>query len=120
MKRFLTLFVMMLLCLELLASCGGTSCTHSDTDCDGKCDLCSTDFGEAGCKDSDGDNKCDNCGKPVEAPVVSDGIALVSGGKANFNIVLGKDALLKHRLCRCLYGQSLLSFYLSHGICTNR
>ena len=95
MKRFLTLFVMAILCLALVA-CGGSTCTHSDGDCNGKCDSCGADFGTAGCKDADANGKCDNCGKdmPTTNP---DGVNLVSGGKANFQIVVGSDAISKNR-----------------------
>ena len=95
MKKILTFLIVAILCLGLVACVGG-ECAHTDTDCDGKCDACGSDFGEAGCKDSDADGKCDNCGKVLEVSA-GDGVALVSGGKANFQIIVGNDAMLANR-----------------------
>ena len=48
MKKITSILIALILCITF-ASCGGTECTHSSAECDGKCDLCGADFGATAC-----------------------------------------------------------------------
>ena len=89
MKKFLSVLIAVVLCIALVA-CGGAECTHSSAECDGKCDLCGADFGPTSCTDENADGTCDSCGKTVGG-VTHGRVNLVSGGKPNFQIVVGSD-----------------------------
>ena len=93
-KRIISILLALTLVLAaglVLASCGGgdDTCTHVDANTDGKCDNCSEPFGSCTHEDSDDDGKCNKCGADVSA--ASGVAALISGGKANFQIVIGPN-----------------------------
>ena len=78
MKKLLSTFLILMLTLSLclaLSACTGIpgittqTCTHSDANFDGKCDLCSTVIGPAHteCIDNDENTLCDVCGKAVDS-----------------------------------------------------
>ena len=71
--KILAVFLSLIAVLSLFA-CGGG---------DGRC--------ENGCVDKNLDNVCDVCNKEMPAAVIED-LALVAGGKANFQIVIAKNA----------------------------
>ena len=72
-RKILAVLLTLIAVLSLF-SCGGG---------DGRC--------ENGCVDKNLDNVCDVCNKEMPAAVIED-LALVAGGKANFQIVIAKNA----------------------------
>lgn len=100
--RRISLFLIIAMMVTALFSCGGSDpCTTCvDSDSDGKCDVCGEDMPTTPCErcvDGDSDGKCDVCGGAV-TPIVSGGeIALISGGNANFQIVVATGTSTKVR-----------------------
>lgn len=93
--RRISLFLIVAMMMAMLFSCRGSDpCTTCvDSDSDGACDVCGEDMPTTPCErcvDDNLDGKCDVCGGAV-TPIVSGGeIALISGGNANFQIVVAK------------------------------
>ncbi len=92
LRKILLLILSLTLMFGLFA-CGTEPCTeHTDENGDGKCDVCGEKVDTPPCEtcvDSDGDGKCDECGGEVSAIAVD--IPLITDGKANFQIVIGKN-----------------------------